>query len=99
MVTATNNNTSIELKDHDVCWNGGFMKTKHTHFHINISSTNYTINYSTSRARVHSLTCTGVSDAGLISMVVVFPVLFAGIFTFILLTSLNVERIGHYEKI
>lgn len=97
-VTAKSNNTLTEVRRGGICWSGGFMSRNDKHFHINVTS-EYKVDFSTSKARVHSLSCTGVSDAGILAMIVVFPIVLTTAFTFIFMASLNVERIGFYEKI
>lgn len=75
------------------------MKSKHTRFNVRIPSFEYEIHFSSSKSRIHSLGCSGVSDAGWLSMMILFPMILTGAFTFLLMTSLKVERVGFYEKI
>lgn len=97
-VHAISNNTSIEVKVGGICWQGGFMRANNTKFTIRNPS-HYKIHYSTSKSRIHSLGCAGVSDAGWLSMMILFPIILTGALGAILMASLNVERVGFYEKI
>lgn len=75
------------------------MRSNNTRFNVTVPTFEYEIRFSTSKSRVHSLSCNGVSDAGWLSMMIIFPIMLTGAFTFILLSTLNVERVGFYEKI